>query len=148
MCGIFDYFQIILFCNIKNRIHIADKPADMHRYDCFDIAVFFHSRFYFFRIDIKRARININKQRVGTEIADNLGGGGECVWRGDDLVASANSGRLQRKMQTCRGGVDAYRMLCSGVSGKIILELFGFWPGGYPSAFYGLHHLVDLFITY
>ena len=80
-------------------------------------------------------RVDVDQAHVSAQVAHHLGGGGEGVRGGDDLVARADAQRLQRQVQAGGGGVDrdAFDLRVAQILGKRGLEALGLGAGGDPA---------------
>ena len=106
-----------------------------------------------FHVDAQGGRVHIHQHHISPQVTHHLGGGGEGVGGGDDLIARANAQGFKRQVQTRSGGVHGQAVQAC-VFGKraqkrseLSLKPFGLGAGGEPAGFQGVDHFGDLFVT-
>src|SRR6185503_7059092 len=90
--------------------------------------------------------LHVRQYRTGAEMLDHRRRGGERHRRGDDLVAGADSHRLERKMQRGRARVHGERVASARELGELTLELLDLLARGQPAGAKAMHDLVDLLL--
>ncbi len=91
----------------RMRRHVGGQAGVVHRDD--GLGARRDRRLDRVRVDVQRGRVDVDQLHVGAEVAHHLGGGGEGVRGGDDLVAGADAQRLERQVQPGGGRVDGER---------------------------------------
>ena len=97
----------------------------------------------------QRRRVDVDQPHVGAEVAHDLGGGGEGVGGGDDLVARADAQRLEREVQAGGGRIDGQRLQrpVAEEGAEVVLEALGLGAGGEPAGAQRVDHLGDLLLA-
>src|SRR5579884_3301610 len=130
-------------CDVCNLIHVRHLPEQMNRKNRTRPPGDF--RFNLFWIDIERSRVDIDKDRSGSEPGNGTRGGKEAVRRGDYLVAGMDIQRHQCDEQSIgsRGNSDCIATLA--ILGDLLLELFDLWSQNKPLR---LRHAIDRFSNF
>ena len=79
-------------------------------------------RFQLRRIHGERVGFDVHKNRPRAGVADRRHAGDESEGHGDHLVARADAGGEQRKVERARAGIDGDRVLCAAIGGELALE--------------------------
>jgi hypothetical protein len=101
------------------------------------------------RVDVQRGRVDVHQPHVRTQVAHHLGGGGEGVGGGDDLVTRADAQTFQRQVQARGGRIDGDRMQprLAQEGAEIGFEARRLRPGGDPAGLQRVHHLGDFLVA-
>ena len=78
-------------------------------------------------IDIEGNGVNIDKNRLGTDIVDGTGCCDKTKRRGNDLVACADAGSHQRENEGVGAGGAADGKARSELGGDFVFKLLHFW---------------------
>jgi hypothetical protein len=147
--SIFDDFQIIPSGNILDCIHLTDLPAKMFRNDGFDspasmlVQVIIQS----LGIEIKRILIDIDKDRIGAQVTNNLSRRGKGKWRSNDPITLPYSDCFQRQMQSSRSRIHSQSMFATQIRSELLFELLYLLSGGQPARFENFGHFLNFFIA-
>src|SRR6202035_2231693 len=95
-------------------------------------------------IDVEGAGIDVDEHRTRAQVAENLGGRGESIRRGDNLVAGSDAERPQREVQRSGAMRKGDRVLGADILGEFAFEAFGLGAGGNPSGAQGVEYLALL----
>ena len=147
MGSVFHHFQAVLLCNGVDGVHVHRQTGIVHRHQ--RLGPRGDGRFNGSGVDVERGRIDVHQPHVGAQVAHHLGGGGEGVRGGDDLVTGADAQGFQRQVQASRGRVDSNRLQAgvAQVIDKGLLEQAGLGAGGDPAGTQGVHHFRDFFLA-
>ena len=144
--GIFQHTQLVLARNGENRVHVAGQAAVVHRHD--GLGARRDGGLDLARVDIERDRIAIDQHRIGAQVTDHLGGGGEGQRGRDHLVTGADAHGFQRQMQAGGGGIDGNAMHAAAqVVTKLLFEGARFRAGGDPAGTHGMGNGGDFFLA-
>ena len=122
LAGIFDDRQIVLGGDAADFVHRGALAEQMHRQDGFGALP--DERFDFVGIEIERARLDIDEDRLGAQARDGAGGGEERVAGADDFVAAADFQGHQRQKQGIAAGGAGDGVARAGVLRNGSFQLF------------------------
>lgn len=94
-------------------------------------------------VDVEVAGIDVDQHRPGVEVADDLGGGGEGIGGGDDLITPLQANGFQGQVHGRSAGVDGNGVSGADRGGKLRLELSGFGAGGDPPRIEGFGNVME-----
>src|ERR1051326_3624346 len=102
MCCVLNHAQRTTPGDRQNSVHVAGQSAEMDRNNGLRSGC--NSRFNETGIDVERLRVDIDKDRMGAKVSDDLCRSRKGIRRSDDFVTIADSDRFECKMQTgcCR----------------------------------------------
>ena len=86
----------------------------------------------------------IHQQRRRIEITNHLGRRREGHRGNDHRVVGPEAHGLQSQMQRGGAGIQGHGVFLGDVTGELLLEAFGFGPGGQPAGFQAVQHLANL----
>ena len=112
------------FGKLKDGVHIGGKTEEMDRHN--GSSARSDGRFNSLRIDVESDGIDVNEDRLGTDIGDGARGGDETKRCGDHFVAGPDLRSKQGEDQSicARGATDS---VCGAeFGGDFLLEFFNF----------------------
>jgi hypothetical protein len=115
-------------------IHLGRMPAEVDNDEHLCLRVSADTVLHDLRSEQRRLLVDIEQDRIGSEVAHNLGGGREGPGGHKHLVARANAQRLEREVQRGRAGVDRARVPRAYGSGEARLELLRLASRRQPAA--------------
>jgi spore coat polysaccharide biosynthesis protein SpsF (cytidylyltransferase family) len=99
VAGIFNDDGLVLLGKIRQVFHGADKAREVDRQDYFDGRVGGESFFHQIGVDVQGFGIDVHENRFGSAHDSGIGGGGKGIWRGNESVARAETGRAAGQQQ-------------------------------------------------
>jgi len=149
--GVFHHLQAVLLCNRQQRRHVGRQAGVVHRHD--GLGARRDGGLHSPRADGQRGGVDVDQLHIGAQITHHLGGGGEGVRGGDDLVAGADAECLQGQVKPGGGAVDGDAVqalaacLVTQESGEVTFEPARLRAGGHPAAAQRVDDLGDLFFA-
>ena len=143
MRGVLDHGNPVMCRDGMHGVNVSREPGDVHGHhrlrparDCT-----FDQR----RIDVQCPGLDVDKDRPGVEIADDLRRRGKRIRRRYHLVAALQSYRVQREVHGGGAGIDSDRMLRAHDGPEFRLELFRLRSGCHPAGPEGFFNLPEFF---
>lgn len=127
MGGIFDHGQAMFLGYSLDGVQVGGQTGDVDGDDGFGAGG--DGRFEQIGVEVEIVGADVYQHRAGIEVTDDLGGGGEGVGGGDDLIAARQADGFQGQVHGGGAGVDG-----DGVFGSHCLGEFGFKLSGFGAS--------------